>query len=57
VINSACRSKKFDEGAIEDFQTLVDDWFDKWIKLIGCNGLSNYVHIVASGHLVFYLKE
>jgi hypothetical protein len=57
VIASACRREEFDEGAIEDFQTLVDHWFNKWIKLTGCNGLSNYMHIVGSGHLVFYLRE
>jgi hypothetical protein len=57
TIASARRREDFDEGAVEDFQTLADDWFDKWIKLVGRDGLSNYVHIVASGHLSFYLKE
>jgi hypothetical protein len=57
VIASACRREEFDEGAIEDFQTLADNWLDKWIKLVGRDGLSNYVHIIGSGHLVFYLRE
>jgi hypothetical protein len=29
VIGSARRREDFDEGDIEDFQTLADDWFDK----------------------------
>jgi hypothetical protein len=57
VITSARRREDFDEGAIEDFQTLADDWFEKWIKLVGRDGLSNYFHIVGSGHLSFYLRE
>ncbi len=36
---------------------LGDNWFDYCIKLGGRNGLSNYVHIVGSGHLAFYLRE
>jgi hypothetical protein len=57
VMDKARRREDFDEGAIEDFQTLADDWFEKWIRLTGRDGLSNYVHIVASGHLSFYLRE
>jgi hypothetical protein len=57
VIAKARRREDFDEGAIEDFQSLADDWFDKWIKLVGRDGMSNYVHIVGSGHLLYYLKE
>jgi hypothetical protein len=57
VISKARRREDFDEGAIDDFQTLADDWFDHWIKLVGRDGLSNYVHIVGSGHLAFYLRE
>jgi hypothetical protein len=57
VMTSMRRREEFDEGAIEDFQVLADDWFYKWIKLAGRDGMSNYVHIVGSGHLAFYMRE
>ena len=57
VMVTARRREDFDEGAIEDFQTLANEWFDMWVKLVGRDGLSNYVHIVASGHLALYLRE
>jgi hypothetical protein len=34
-MTSMRRREEFDEGAIEDFQVLADDWFYKWIKLAG----------------------
>jgi hypothetical protein len=58
LVNALARRRQdFDKGAIKDFQTLADNWFNKWIKLVGCNGLSNCVHIATSGHLAFYFKE
>jgi hypothetical protein len=52
------RSKEhYKQQAIEDFQDLADDWFDHYIKLAGRDGCSNYTHLIASGHISFYLKE
>jgi hypothetical protein len=47
----------FDEEAIEAFQTLTDDWFATWVKLVGRDGLTKYTHLVALGHLAFYMRE
>jgi hypothetical protein len=57
VMQSARRRDDFDEEDIEEFQTHADDWFEKWIQLVGRDGLTNYTHIVGAGHLSFYMRE
>jgi hypothetical protein len=42
---------------VEQFQTLGDDWWAVWMSLVGRDGITNYTHIVSSGHLAFYMKE
>jgi len=29
---------------IEDFQSLIDDFFETWIELFGIEGMTNYIH-------------
>jgi hypothetical protein len=57
VMAFARRREDFDEAAIDQFQTKADDWFAMWIRLVGRDGLTNYTHIVGSGHLAFYMQE
>ncbi len=57
VICFARKRETFDDGAVEQFQTLADDWWAVWMSLVGRDGITNYTHIVSSGHLAFYMKE
>jgi hypothetical protein len=57
VMEYARRREDFTEDDIEEFQTLADDWFEKWVKLTGRDGLTNYIHMVGAGHLSFYMRE
>lgn len=56
VMEFARRREDFSDDDVEAFQTLADDWFEKWVTMFGRDGLSNYTHIVSSGHLAFYMK-
>jgi hypothetical protein len=57
VMQSARRRDDFNDDDIEEFQSAADDWFEKWIQLVGRDGLTNYTHIVGAGHLSFYMRE
>jgi hypothetical protein len=57
VIGFARKRENFDDDAIEEFQTRADDWWAAWMSLVGRDGITNYTHIVSSGHLSFYMKE
>ena len=36
---------------------MIDIWYDKWISLTGRKGITNYVHILGSGHVTYYLRK
>jgi len=36
---------------------LADDFFRKWISIVGYDGCTNYMHMVGAGHVKFYLKK
>jgi hypothetical protein len=45
------------EDGIEDFQMLIDDFFELWIGIFGSQGVTNYIHMLASSHVYYFLKE
>jgi hypothetical protein len=57
VMETARKRETFTEGEIGEFQHLADEWFERWLALHGRDGLTNYIHMVASGHLSFYMRE
>ena len=43
---------------IEHFQDLIDVFVEVWIDLFADKGIiSNYVHLLASGHIQYFLKK
>jgi hypothetical protein len=47
----------FEIADVEEFQDQADEWFLKWHALHGYDGMTNYIHLISSGHLAFYLRE
>jgi hypothetical protein len=41
----------------EHFQDLMDDFFQAWIELFGVDGISNYIHMLGSGHMLYFIKK
>jgi len=42
-------------GKLESFQSHVDQFFAIWVNLTGHKGVTNYIHMLASGHISEYL--
>jgi hypothetical protein len=42
---------------IEHFQFLIDDFYEIWIEVFGSEGVTNYIHMLGSGHIMYFLKE
>jgi hypothetical protein len=57
VMETARRQDYFELAEIEEFQEQADAWYLKWYQLQGRDGISNYIHMISSGHIAFYLKE
>ena len=45
------------ELEIKKFQKHIDNFFNAWVEMFGWNGLTNYIHYLAAGHVAFYMKE
>jgi hypothetical protein len=40
---------------MDNFQNLVDDFFEIWVELFGNDGMTNYLHLLGSGHILYFL--
>ena len=47
--------KPFSDKMIYKFQEKVDVYYTKWIKVTGRNGVTNYIHLLESGHVAYYI--
>ena len=58
VTEMARKREDFSDEDIEEFQDHCDNFTHQWLRHIpGDAGMTNNFHAVASGHLVYYLKE
>jgi len=47
---------EFTDDEIGEFLSLIDSFYGKWIALVGIEGITNYVHMLGSGHILYYLQ-
>jgi hypothetical protein len=41
----------------EMFQDLMDEFFQLWVELFADEGITNYIHMLGSGHLLYFLER
>ena len=46
---------EFTNTEIVNLQVAIDDWYQVWWRLEGRDGITNYVHLLASGHIADFL--
>jgi hypothetical protein len=39
------------------FQDHIDDFFEIWLEIFGLDGMSNYIHLLSSGHILYFLEK
>jgi hypothetical protein len=49
--------RKLTEDEINSFQDHIDDFFEIWVELFGEEGLSNYIHLLAAGHIAYFMEK
>ena len=42
---------------VREFQAVTDKFFIHWLQLLGREGITNYFHMIGSGHMAIYMKE
>jgi hypothetical protein len=40
----------------KQFQDLIEDFYLQWIELFGEEGITNYIHLLGSGHMLYFLE-
>ena len=48
---------EYSDNKIIQFQIEVDKFYRPWLELHGSNGSSNYIHLISSGYLAFYMEK
>ena len=51
------RKEDFTDDQIDDFHVLCNTFFDLYVDIFKGEGITNYLHIIGSGHLVYYLLK
>jgi hypothetical protein len=46
----------FTNGVVIDFQRLADYFYKSWIDIFKAPGVTNYIHMIGSGHIADFLK-
>ncbi len=57
TIESLQFRNQFNDAAIDEFQNKADDFFSAWLSLQGYDGITNYIHMLGSGHIRYYLRK
>jgi len=49
--------RNLSDDEIELFQDFIDDFYETWIELFGEEGITNYIHLLGAGHMLYFLKN
>ena len=45
------------EEEVEEFQDNCDVFFHLWVEIFGMEGVTNYIHLIGSGHMQYFLRK
>jgi hypothetical protein len=59
VVEMARKKEDFSNKEIDEFQLHCDKFTEAWLRLHkgGNAGMTNYFHVIAAGHLTYYLRR
>ena len=57
LMESVRQRTDFTDNDIIKLQRKIDIFYDSWYDLCGKDGLTNYIHLLGSGHVMYYLKK
>ena len=56
-LQALSQKSDFSDEDIDNFQNIADDFYRKWLDLVGYDGITNYIHMIGAGHLRYYLTK
>ena len=55
VMELARQKQDLSDKDIAKFQDPIDEWFQDWVQLLGSSGMTNCIHMLATGHISEHL--
>ena len=55
AMNLVTKQVDLNDEEIKEYQQLADKFFKEWVSLYGRDGMTNYIHMVGSGHIADFL--
>jgi hypothetical protein len=57
MFETMSQHEDFTDEELDILHVCFDDFYDLWITLCGRDGISNYIHFIITGHLMYYLRK
>ena len=57
IITALRKRSSFSDEKNTQLQKDIDVWHHDWMLLTGLEGMTNYIHLLGSGHISYYLKK
>ena len=51
----AWQKEDYTDDEINNFEDLADSFVKVWLDLTGWEGITNYIHMIGAGHVVYYM--
>lgn len=57
MFDTMSHHEDFSDEQLDALQECFDTFTELWITLCGRDGISNYIHLIITGHLMYYLRK
>jgi hypothetical protein len=57
MITTFWQHADFSDVEINALDAQMNNWSVDWIRIVGREGMMNYLHMICSGHMIVYLRR
>ena len=57
IITALRKRSSFSNEEMTQLQKDIDKWYHAWMMLTSLEGMTNYIHLLGSGHISYYLRK
>jgi hypothetical protein len=57
IFETLSQREDFTDQDIDELQMEIDSFSVKWVELTGRDGISNYIHMMSTCHIMYYIRK